>query len=207
MPRSQNAPDEGAFSFAPGISTAKLRSSLRGFEFKVVKTLVRQPRKPAAWNGALLVGIHRDVFKVHFPGDAGRLRTSEANFGARAGESPGRLPALMMQLASAIRDHLAEAIAMPEDEARLETALLHAARDHAEMIRIHPFVDGNGRWARIATTIFLADCGYPVGTIVRSENKRSYITAIDRCIDYGEPGDLAQHFLAGYIYAMEKRRL
>jgi fido (protein-threonine AMPylation protein) len=200
-----DASDEGAFSFVPGVPPEKVRSSLRGFEFKVTKALVRTRREPAAWTGALLVGIHRDVFKVHFPDGAGRLRRSEANFGARAAEAPERLSGLILQLAVTMSAHLAEVLAMAEDEARLEVALLHAARDHAEMIRIHPFVDGNGRWARIASTAFLADCGYPVGSIIRSARKGGYIAAIDRCIDQGESGDLADLFLTGFVEAMEDR--
>ena len=90
--------------------------------------------------------------------------------------------------------------------ARLDIAFLHAARDHAEMVRIHPFVDGNGRWARIVTTLFfLSDCGYPVGSIIRGTQKRAYISALDRCIDNAAPGDLANHLLAGYVEAMKRR--
>ena len=82
---------------------------------------------------------------------------------------------------------------------------MFAARDHAEMIRIHPFIDGNGRWARIATVLFLRDCGYAEGTFVAKRDRARYIAAADRCIDNGEPGDLADLLLEGYIELMETR--
>jgi Fic family protein len=66
-------------------------------------------------------------------------------------------------------------------------------------------VDGNGRWARIATTAFLFDCGFPVGSIVRKKDKPTYIAALNRAMENHEPGDLANHLLSGYIYAMQRR--
>lgn len=105
-----------------------------------------------------------------------------------------------------ISSHLAEVRAELDAERRIQLAFLYAAKDHAELIRIHPFVDGNGRWARIATTVFLFDCGYPFGTIIRKAEKRRYIAALDRAIENGEPGDLASQLLSGYLHAMRRRR-
>ena len=52
---------------------------------------------------------------------------------------------------SNVVDQMAEdvrSISSLNDEKLTESAFLAAARGHAEMIRIHPFIDGNGRWAR-----------------------------------------------------------
>lgn len=73
------------------------------------------------------------------------------------------------------------------------------------MIRIHPFIDGNGRLARIITSVFLVDAGLKAGTIVPARIKTEYIESTDRAIDQGECGDLATILLDGYIEQAEKR--
>lgn len=68
------------------------------------------------------------------------------------------------------------------------------------------YVAGNTwRWARIATAAFLYDCGFPVGPIIRKTDKQAYIAALNRAIDNGESGDLAQQLAVGYQYAMQRR--
>ena len=103
------------------------------------------------------------------------------------------------------RSHLLEVLQESDQGKRLDLTFKYAAIDHGEMIRVHPFSDGNGRWARIATNAFLFDAGCPVGTIIRKNDKLAYIAALDRCMDKGAPGDLANLFLDGYLAAMRKR--
>lgn len=109
---------------------------------------------------------------------------------------------------SNVVDQMAEdvrSISSLNDEKLTESAFLAAARGHAEMIRIHPFIDGNGRWARLVTGVFLCDCGFQAGTIIRAARKLEYIEATDRAIDHGECGDLANILLDGYIEQADRR--
>jgi fido (protein-threonine AMPylation protein) len=204
LQREGIAPDEGAFSLVPGLTPEKLRSEIRGREFLVAQSLLKGRRDQTEWTGAFLMSIHREIFGKHFPGDAGLPRRSEANFGSRAGQPPGQLDDLIRQLVLNISSHLETSLAISDTEEKMRSSFLSAARDHAEMVRIHPFVDGNGRWARIVTTAFLFDCGYPIGAIIRNAVRANYIRAVDRCIDEGAPGDLAKILLAGYVDAMQK---
>jgi fido (protein-threonine AMPylation protein) len=181
-----------------------LRNIIQGAEFRATRLLLRERREPAQWTGSLLMSIHREVFGRFFPGLAGRYRTGEANFGARAAPPPEQLDALLQRLLIEIAAHLASVRDETDPTSRMDAAFLFAALDHAEMIRIHPFVDGNGRWARIVTNVFLHDCGFPLGTVVRKANKQRYIAAMDRCIDNREPGDLAAHLLAEYANMLRK---
>lgn len=41
----------------------------------------------------------------------------------------------------------------------------HAAKAHEELVNIHPFVDGNGRTARLLVNLILLRAGYPVAII------------------------------------------
>lgn len=52
-----------------------------------------------------------------------------------------------------------------------------AAIAHYNMVRIHPFDDGNGRGARILMNLILIAKGFPPA-IVRNENRRKYIEAL-----------------------------
>lgn len=48
---------------------------------------------------------------------------------------------------------------------------------HYNMVRIHPFDDGNGRGARILMNLILIEKGFPPA-IIKNENRRKYIEAL-----------------------------
>ncbi len=50
---------------------------------------------------------------------------------------------------------------------------------HYNMVRIHPFDDGNGRGARILMNLILIKKGYPVA-IIKNENRRKYLEALNQ---------------------------
>lgn len=53
----------------------------------------------------------------------------------------------------------------------------YAARAHAQLVTIHPFVDGNGRTARLLMNVLLMRSGYPI-VIIPPIVRRDYIVAI-----------------------------
>jgi Fic family protein len=67
-----------------------------------------------------------------------------------------------------------------------------AAFIHHELVRIHPFFDGNGRVSRLITNLYLMKAGYPP-IILKKENRRKYYLVLQRADD----GDLS--FLANFI--------
>ncbi len=158
------------------------------------------------WNGPFIISIHREVFGSLFPHLAGHTRTNDSLFGSRAGPPWEHVNSLIEQLVLQIQDHLTQVRSTLDPAEQLDRIFTFAARDHAEMLRIHPFIDGNGRWARITTVLFLIDCGLRVGTILRKRDKAVYIAAADRCIDFGEPGDLANLFIQGYVDVLKFQR-
>lgn len=64
-----------------------------------------------------------------------------------------------------------------------EATLLHpverAARVHADFVKIHPFVDGNGRTARLLMNLSLMIDGF-VPVVLRVENRLEYYETLDR---------------------------
>lgn len=53
-----------------------------------------------------------------------------------------------------------------------------AADAHFKLVSIHPFVDGNGRTARLLMNLLLMQTGYPAA-IIRPEDRSTYITALE----------------------------
>lgn len=50
---------------------------------------------------------------------------------------------------------------------------------HFKLVSIHPFVDGNGRTARLLMNLLLMQAGYPPA-IVRKEDRNAYITSLEK---------------------------
>ena len=72
-----------------------------------------------------------------------------------------------------------------------------AAFIHHELVRIHPFLDGNGRVARLLTNLFLMKKGYPPIVVKKTDRKRYYHT-----LDKADHGDLSEfsNFVARAAY-------
>lgn len=55
-----------------------------------------------------------------------------------------------------------------------EHPIVQAAKAHFELVSIHPFVDGNGRTARLLMNLILMRNGYTPGIILKNDRKRYY---------------------------------
>lgn len=63
-----------------------------------------------------------------------------------------------------------------------------AGEAHFRFVSIHPFVDGNGRTARLLMNLLLMQAGYPPA-LIKKEHRLKYINAIERGQLYGEMED------------------
>lgn len=57
--------------------------------------------------------------------------------------------------------------------------IIRAALLHGELVKIHPFIDGNGRISRLIMNMELMSCGY-VPVIIKKENRLKYYEALDK---------------------------
>lgn len=89
---------------------------------------------------------------------------------------------------------------MPANRERMH-AVTFAAWTHAELVRIHPFADGNGRASRMAMNYQLMAGGFlPIS--IKAENQAAYYQALDR---YAVERDLAP--FERQVYEHEKAAL
>jgi Fic family protein len=63
---------------------------------------------------------------------------------------------------------------IPGDEFASLSSLIRAVVAHAWFVYIHPFVDGNGRTARLLMNLILMRYGYPVAIIAKEDRLRYY---------------------------------
>ena len=60
-----------------------------------------------------------------------------------------------------------------------------AARIHGELVKIHPFIDGNGRTSRLLMNLALMQAGFPA-TIITVEQRLEYYSALDQAHTTGD---------------------
>jgi len=73
----------------------------------------------------------------------------------------------------------------------------NAAFIHNELVRIHPFLDGNGRVSRLITNLYLMKEGYPP-IVLKKEDRHKYYRVLQRA-DYGDLSPFA-NFLAQAVH-------
>jgi Fic family protein len=112
--------------------------------------------------------LHRLVMAQSAPEIAGRYadraRFVNTDAGVRHFPSPLEIPARMKTFS----DWLGDAPASPET----------AFEAHRELVRIHPFNDGNGRTARLLMNLILVKAGYPA-IAVRPQDRPAYIAGLE----------------------------
>jgi Fic family protein len=144
-------------------------------------TLVNTTRKDITEE--TILDLHRIILQKMDDTNAGRYRTVSVRI---AGSS------VVMPNAKKVPDLMEECISWLQHN---ETQpLLLAADAHFKLVSIHPFVDGNGRTARLLMNLILMQAGYPPA-IIRKEDRQQYIQSIEN----GQLGDsLSQYYTLIY---------
>lgn len=120
--------------------------------------------------------IHALVLARIDDAEAGQYRKLPVRIGGADHQSPE--PWEVPHLVEGFSDWLAT-------DARALHPVQRAAEAHHRLVHIHPFIDGNGRTARLATNLLLMQDGYPA-TVIRKIDRRSYYSVLDEA----DAGDL-----------------
>lgn len=132
-----------------------------------IKTLVKKKREELTQ--ADILDIHKVILAKIDDTNAGRYRTVSVRIAGSTVVMPNavKVPDLMSEyvkwLNSPNADH----------------AIKISADAHYKLVSIHPFVDGNGRTARLLMNLLLMQNGYPPA-LIRKEDRRRYISFIEK---------------------------
>jgi Fic-DOC domain mobile mystery protein B len=173
------------------------RRELNEYEAKnilkaVIKYLSRRPsRRLAPFDFTWVRKLHREMFGTVW-GWAGRLRTTVLTIGI----DPAHVEPALFELVESLRaQRLTDSYTLIDQATWL----------HHRAVQIHPFQNGNGRWARLLSNIWLKQHGSPivvwpektVGAV--SPIRDEYLDAIRRAdqFDLGPLTELHRRFLDG----------
>jgi Fic family protein len=162
-----------------------------------VEHLVTQKRADITLN--TLLDIHRIILKSIDDDHAGMLRKIAVRI---AGSSlvlpdPVKVPDLMRDFIVWLQN-------------TTDNPIVVSAEAHRRLVSIHPFVDGNGRTARLLMNLLLMQEGYPPA-IIHVKNRSVYIDALSTADTTGNSDDFymlvaraVQHSLDIYLEAAHK---
>lgn len=125
--------------------------------------------------------IHALILKGIEDEFAGKYRVGEVRIAGSEFSPPGAH--LLPQQMDDLGKYLTRATLA--DTSAIDLPILCAAAAHTWFAQIHPFVDGNGRTARILLNLILMRHGYPVCIITRDDRQRYY-----HALEESQAGDL-----------------
>ncbi len=138
----------------------------------------------------LIKNIHSIILRGIDRDNAGKYRSLPvAISGSRyVPPQPWQVPKLMEELVLWIDHH----------SSRLHPVIL-SADIHEKIATIHPFIDGNGRTARLMMNLFLLQNGYTIANIPGdTENRLAYYNALEKCNLDGDKADF-YNLIAVYV--------
>ncbi|MFQ5342920.1 MAG: Fic family protein [Anaerolineae bacterium] len=114
--------------------------------------------------------IHTLILRTIDDEEAGRYRRGQVRITGSEYVPPEAVsvPALMQELVAWL----------DSDDASARHPVETAALSHFRLVHIHPFVDGNGRTARLLMNLWLMRASYPPA-VIRNEDRDAYYSALD----------------------------
>jgi Fic family protein len=103
--------------------------------------------------------------------------------------NPAKIPFLMVEFMDwlhTVQDH----------------PVIVAALAHYKLVTIHPFVDGNGRTARLLMNLLLLQQGYPLA-IIQKEQRSAYIDAIEHARQTDDFGQFYAVIISAVEYSLD----
>ena len=147
-----------------------------------IKKLAHKKRQDITENDIL--EIHRLILQKIDDTHAGRYRTIAVRIAGVAGltlPNPTKVPHLMKQFVKWL------------NQKNTHHPAKIAADAHLKLVSIHPFVDGNGRTARLLMNLLLIQNNYPPA-LIRKEDRKNYIDSLEKAQTKNNPDDY-YHFI------------
>lgn len=137
--------------------------------------LVKENNPINLWN---IKNIHQLVLKNIDDENAGRFRTENVIIKGATHIPPDylKVPELM------------EKLIISYESWNDYHPIIQAALLHGELVKIHPFIDGNGRTSRLLMNLDLMHYGY-IPVIIKKEDRLEYYEALDKAHTKGDYTD------------------
>jgi len=126
-----------------------------------------EDKKREALNLQDILDIHRIILKKINDTDAGRLRSTPVRISGSTTilPNPIKVSKLMEELVTWLQTTTEHPVKVAIDA-------------HYKLVTIHPFVDGNGRTARLLMNLILMQAGFPPA-IIKKEERNRYLTVLE----------------------------
>ena len=163
-----------------------LREHLEAVNHREAWRLMRRMAAgPAPLGEGDILSLHRAILTGIQTEDAGVYRRDRVRVvgSARIFPNPLKVPELMGAFVGELNRDAAHPVTV-------------AARAHYGLVAVHPFIDGNGRTARLLMNLFLIRAGYPPALIPVSR-RAEYYTALELANDGDFPPFAA--FIVGQV--------
>lgn len=143
--------------------------------FEFIQTLAGKKKEIT---GADLLEIHKIILARVDETNAGRFRTVPVRIAGSTVIMPNaaKVPELVKELIGWL--------GRPKTDHPVKTA----ADAHYRLVSIHPFIDGNGRTARLLMNLLLMQNGYPPA-LIRKEDRRKYLNSLEKAQLGGSQND------------------
>ena len=140
--------------------------------------LIKDKKPITEWN---IKNIHQLVLKEIDDDNAGRYRDENVKIKGATHIPPDYL----------IVPELMEKLIINYEDWKKYHPIIRATLLHGELVKIHPFVDGNGRTSRLVMNLSLMNSGY-LPVIVKKEKRLEYYNALDKAHTTGDYTDFVK---------------
>ncbi len=140
-----------------------------------LESLLKDKNEISEWN---IKGLHQLILKGIDDINAGKYRNDNVIISGANHKPPEyiKVPELM------------EKLILNYEEWNEYHPIIRASLLHGELVKIHPFIDGNGRTSRLIMNMDLMRSGY-VPVIIKKENRLKYYEALDKAHVTGDYTD------------------
>ena len=140
-----------------------------------LEDLLKDKSEISEWN---IKGLHQLVLRGIDDPNAGKYRTENVIIAGANHRPPEYIKV----------PELVEKLIINYEDWNEYHPIVRAALLHGELVKIHPFVDGNGRTSRLIMNMDLMSDGY-VPVIIKKENRLKYYEALDKGHTIGDYTD------------------
>ncbi len=140
--------------------------------------LVTDKKPITEWN---IKNIHQLVLKEIDDDNAGKYRSENVKIKGATHIPPDYL----------LVPELMEKLIINYDTWQKYHPIIKSALLHGELVKIHPFVDGNGRTSRLVMNLSLMNSGY-LPVIIKKEKRLEYYNALDKAHTTGDYTDFVK---------------